>query len=105
MKELTATEMNDAMKLRERDFRARRLADTCVAMAMQELNADAPEDYGSREFAHRVASLATAFLVSGIYSGDEELRALKAERDQLRTLYEEAVRTMPITHRIQVEAQ
>lgn len=105
MKELTATEMNDAMKLRERDVRARRLADACVAMAMRELSDEAPEDYGSRKFAHKVASLAASFLVIGIYSGDEELRALKAERDQLRTLYEEAVRTMPITHRIQVEAQ
>lgn len=78
---IKASDITAAIKLRERDLRARMLADSAVAVAMQELRNDAPDEYGCREYAHRVAQLATAILVSGIYLGDEELRALREERD------------------------
>lgn len=78
---ISASDITAAIKLRERDFRARMLADSAVAAAMQELADVEAGEYGCRQYAHRVAQLATAILVSGIYLGDEELRALREERD------------------------
>lgn len=98
MPQITANEITAALKLRERDLRARMLADSCVAVAMQELRNEAPEEpyNDARKFAHRVASLATAILVSGIYIGDEEIRALREERDRYKDLAERALLTTPI---------
>ena len=94
---ITAADMTAAMKLRERDMRARRMADSCVAMALEELRDEVPHDpRDCRQYAARVAQFATALLVSGIYLGDEEIRALREERDRLKDLYAEAVRLMPI---------
>lgn len=92
---LTATEMTAAINLRERDMRARVLADSCVAMAMQELSDEAPDEYGSRQFAHRVAQLAATFLISGIYLGDAEMRALREERDAYKRQALEYARLSP----------
>lgn len=96
---MNATEMTAAMKLHERDLRARMLADSCVAVAMQELrNEESEEPYGpAREYAYRVANLATAMLVSRIYNGDEEIRALREERDRLKAMVEDYVRITPFT--------
>ena len=83
---IKASDITAAIKLRERDLRARMLADSAVAVAMQELASEAPDEpYNkAREYAHRVAQLAATILVSGIYLGDEEIRALREERDEYK---------------------
>lgn len=78
-------EFEIARKLREKDMRARMLADSCVAMAMQELKDEVPEDVRDcRQYAHRVAQLAATLLVSGIYTNDQELKETRAELEAYR---------------------
>lgn len=94
---MKTADIERAIKLRERDARARMMADSCVAMAMQELSDEAPEEPHSkaRAYAHRVAQLATALLVSGIYIEDAELRALKEENERLKQFASDMAKTRP----------
>jgi hypothetical protein len=72
MKKLSDVDADRALKLRQRDARARALAMSCVAYAMnEEPGHDIPSD--ARHYAHDVATLATALLVSQIYLDDAEL--------------------------------
>ena len=91
-----AADFEAAMKLRERDMRARRIADSCVAMALEELRNERPDDVRDcRQYAARVAQLATALVVSGIYINDAEIAELKRERDHYREMALETSRLTP----------
>jgi hypothetical protein len=87
MDKIKADDITEALKLRERDLRARMLVDSAVSVAMHELRDEEPNDpRDCREFAYRVATLAASTLISGIYIGDEEIRALREERDRLKEM-------------------
>ena len=92
--ERKAANFTSTMKLRERDARARVIADSCVAMAMQKLSDEMPDEL-NRSWAHRVAQLAASLLVSGIYIDDAELRALKEENEQLKERLTDVLMTIP----------
>lgn len=93
-----AEEMTAAIKLREKDMRARRMADSCVAMALEELRNEVPDDpRDCRQYAARVAQLATALLVSGIYINDGEIAELKRERDHYRDMALQTSRLTPLS--------
>lgn len=78
-------EFERVRKLLDTDIRARVMADSCVSLALTELGDQMPDDIRDcREYAYRVAQLATSVLVTRIYSGDAEIAQLVAERDNLR---------------------
>lgn len=78
-------EFERVKRLLDTDIRARVMADSCVALALDELGDQVPDDVRDcREYAYRVAQLATAVLVTRIYNGDAEIAHLRAERDTLR---------------------
>lgn len=71
------------------------LADSAVAIAMQEYGDRDVDERDFRRYAHDIARLATTILVSGIYINDAELVALKEERDRYKKLAEEGLMMMP----------
>jgi hypothetical protein len=93
MREFTAQELRKAMELHERDARARALAASCVAYAIQEYGPIDPEKASSA--AHYIASLATNLLVSRIYLEDTELRELKEEVERYKQLAFDTVARTP----------
>jgi hypothetical protein len=90
VREFTASELK-AMDLHRKDARARSLAMSCVAYAMQEYGPINPEKANSA--AHDIAALATNLLVSRLYLEDVELRELKEENERLRELALNTLRT------------
>jgi hypothetical protein len=75
MREFTAAELRKAMELHEKDARARSLAMSCVAYAMQEYGPINPDR--ASQAAHDIAGLATGLLVSRIYLEDAEWRSTR----------------------------
>lgn len=91
MRTFTAAELRKAMELHEKDARARVLAMSCVAYAMQEYGPIDPER--AERAAHDIASLAANLLCSRFYLEDVELRELKEENERLKELAFNTVRT------------
>jgi hypothetical protein len=90
---MTAAEIQKHFDRIAKDARMRALAQSCVALAMQEYGPVDPER-ADRD-AHDIASLAAHLLVSRIYTEDSELRGLKEENERLRQMAFETARTTP----------
>lgn len=89
----TATEVMESLSRRSVDAYRKsapfaRRVDAIVAHAMQE-NGPIDPDRAERD-AHRIAQAVAAMLLQAIYEDDNELRNLKAERDAMFKLAEDA---------------
>lgn len=98
IRDFTASELRKAMEVYEKNARARALAMSCVAYAMQEYGPIDPER--AERAAHDIASLAANLLVSRLYLEDSELRELKEENERLKKLAFETAVSRPLIHAI-----